>query len=350
LIIKKIDDMKKRKINNLKEIENHINYICFQEKNINQIINSSNNYLNNYSNNQNNYQYNIKNIEKIHKLKAKLYEDKKNTLKQILFLKSAFSIIDEMFIKEMENVEIKKKYWFRRYFLFGFGLKDKTIEPRKINKFIGEIMTPFSNENYDNNNDDENYQKNKFDKHNNSKIKLFNWFLSFFISKNKQNNDYCDIENGIQNNNLNNFINADEYVNKIINDINLYDNNIKLLKIDYDDMKKKIKKIEKKYNRINKKNKYNTNSDHNLNNFKNNCDDDCNNNSNDDDTNDDDTNDDDTNDCDDDCDDNNNYYYLNNRKKTFRTSSFLDIDNMSTEDSNIIDSNPKQNNTKKKLL
>ena len=48
-----------------------------------------------------------------------------------------------MFVKEMENAELKKKYWFRKYFLCGFGVKIKIINPTKINKFIQEIMSPF---------------------------------------------------------------------------------------------------------------------------------------------------------------------------------------------------------------
>ena len=37
-------------------------------------------------------------------------------------MKSAFSIIDEMFIKEMENAELYKKIWFRNIFLCGCGV------------------------------------------------------------------------------------------------------------------------------------------------------------------------------------------------------------------------------------
>jgi hypothetical protein len=45
----------------------------------------------------------------------------------------------------MENAEIIKKYWFRRIFLFGYGLKSKTIDPRKLNAFIKDIMNPYGN-------------------------------------------------------------------------------------------------------------------------------------------------------------------------------------------------------------
>jgi galactitol-specific phosphotransferase system IIB component len=138
LIIKKIDDMKKRKINNYKEVCNFINYVCYKE----QVILNKNNNLNS------------KNIDELKKTKLKLYEDKRIILKQILHLKSAFSIIDEMFVKEMENAELKKKYWFRKYILCGFGVKTKIINPTKINKFIQEIMTPYADNKQENNDND----------------------------------------------------------------------------------------------------------------------------------------------------------------------------------------------------
>lgn len=147
LIIKKIEDMKKRKINNYKEVCNYINYICYKEN----IIQS------NKKKNNNNLT-----ICEIHDLKLKLYDDKRIILKQILYLKSAFSIIDEMFLKEMENAELRKKYWFRKNFLCGFGIKKKIVNPTKINKFIKEIMSPYADcshlsnqqEQYINNNQD----------------------------------------------------------------------------------------------------------------------------------------------------------------------------------------------------
>ena len=54
-----------------------------------------------------------------------VYEKKNIFLNEILLLKSAFSIIDEMFIKEMENAELYKKSWFRNIFLCGCGIENK---------------------------------------------------------------------------------------------------------------------------------------------------------------------------------------------------------------------------------
>lgn len=193
LIIKKIDDMKKRKINNLKEIENYINYICYKERKLSKKNNS----------------IIIDKIEQIHNLKTHLYEDKRVILKQILYLKSAFSVIDQMFLKEMENAEIKKKYWFRKYFLFGFGIKSKTTDPRLLNKFIREITNPYSDDNID------------------------------------------DLENGSNAKNKNNICNyssINDFIKKIETDIDMYDNNRKNLKSNLDNIKKMCSKIEKKLN------------------------------------------------------------------------------------------------------
>lgn len=152
LIIKKIDDMRKRKINNYKEVCNYINYICHKEN----ILTHKKDKKNGNSNSE-------KNMIELHNIKLKLYEDKRIILKQILHLKSAFSIIDEMFVKEMENAELKKKYWFRKYFLCGFGIKTKIVNPTKINKFIQEIMTPYADSTSQSNSQTQQIQSNLTD-------------------------------------------------------------------------------------------------------------------------------------------------------------------------------------------
>ena len=142
LIIKKIDDMKKRKINNYKEVCNYINYISHKESML--MHKKYKKDKNNDDDSKDDDNKDNKNIRELHNIKLKLYDDKRIILKQILHLKSAFSIIDEMFVKEMENAELKKKYWFRKYLLCGFGVKTKIVNPTKINKFIQEIMTPYA--------------------------------------------------------------------------------------------------------------------------------------------------------------------------------------------------------------
>ena len=123
LIIKKIKDIIKRKINTLKEIKNSINYL----------------------------KANVK-ARRIQHLTTKKYttkisilqKEKNKEINNLLELKSAFSIIDDMFVKEMENVELKKKIWFQKYFLYLCCYNFNIENPKKMNNFIEDVMNPFS--------------------------------------------------------------------------------------------------------------------------------------------------------------------------------------------------------------
>jgi len=121
LIIKKIDDVKIRKINALKEIKNKINYLIA-------ILDIKKD--------------DSKSIEILKNDIKFLYLKKNDCLKEILYLKSAFAIIDEMFAKEMENAVIIKKYWFS-YWLNCKYITDKIKDPREINNFVKNIMDPY---------------------------------------------------------------------------------------------------------------------------------------------------------------------------------------------------------------
>jgi hypothetical protein len=124
LIIKKLEDVRKRKINNLKEIYNKKNYLTAVME---------------AKRNKNKHTV----AKKLQKEITYLYGKKEQYVKEILILKSAFSIIDEMFVKEMENAEIKKKYMFQHWCLCGFGLEEKIKDPRELNDFIKELMYPY---------------------------------------------------------------------------------------------------------------------------------------------------------------------------------------------------------------
>jgi hypothetical protein len=124
LIIKKIEDIRKRKINSLKENRNQRSYLIavLQSKKSKDKKSS------------------LKNLElEI----ARLIKEKDRHINNLLILKSAFSIIDDMFIKEMENAEKYKKMWVRRWFCFGCGIKEEIIDPRKSNLFIEDVMDPY---------------------------------------------------------------------------------------------------------------------------------------------------------------------------------------------------------------
>jgi len=124
LIIKKIEDIRKRKINSLKEIKNQKNYLIA-------VLRSKKNKEKKSS---------VKNLETEI---SKLIKEKDRHINNILILKSAFSIIDDMFVKEMENAEKMKKMTFRRWFCCGYGIKEKIIDPRKISQFIEDVMDPY---------------------------------------------------------------------------------------------------------------------------------------------------------------------------------------------------------------
>ena len=125
LIIKKIEDMRKRKINSLKEIKNQKNYLIA-------VLRS-----------KKNRETKNTHIKKIEDEIARLIQEKEKHIDNLLLLKSAFSIIDDMFIKEMENAEKLKQLKIRRWLFCGFGVNETIIDPRKKSKFIENVMDPY---------------------------------------------------------------------------------------------------------------------------------------------------------------------------------------------------------------
>ena len=120
-IIKKIEDNKKRQINILKNIKNEIRYFNrIRDINFSLRINEKKRLL-------------------------ELFALKNNCIEKILVLKSAYSVVDQMFLQEIENAETIKKNWFRRILskLFCFEYKEDLNEPEKLNSFIKSIMDPF---------------------------------------------------------------------------------------------------------------------------------------------------------------------------------------------------------------
>ena len=116
-IIKKIDDHRKKTITQLKNVKNEIRYINSLQK--------TNGVLSQEHRDQLRYMFNAK-----HTL-----------VREILLLKSAFSIIDQMFHKEIANAEI-----LRQRMIFSlFCNPPKLVEPQKLNEFIEDLMDPFKN-------------------------------------------------------------------------------------------------------------------------------------------------------------------------------------------------------------
>jgi hypothetical protein len=73
----------------------------------------------------------------------KLQKHKDIHINNLLILKSAFSIIDDMFVKEMENAEKFKKHNLRRWFCCSYFFEEKIIDPRKLSTFIEDVMDPY---------------------------------------------------------------------------------------------------------------------------------------------------------------------------------------------------------------
>ena len=125
LIVKKINDITKKKINKIKDLKNEKNYLI-------EVLKSK--------------ETKDKDKKILRQIEARISEcenEKRRHEENIVVLKSSFSTIDEMYMKEMENAEKYKKMKIRRFFCCGFGIKDQLTDPRDINKFILDIMNPY---------------------------------------------------------------------------------------------------------------------------------------------------------------------------------------------------------------
>jgi len=126
-IIKRIYDYKRKKIALLKNIKNEIRY--------NRAMLSA---LTEESNDKN-----ATDIEKRRGILAELFNDKKDVTRDVLLLKSAFSVIDQMFHQEIENAQIMKRKWIWSFICEIFGRTITLRPPDSLNTFIEELMDPF---------------------------------------------------------------------------------------------------------------------------------------------------------------------------------------------------------------
>jgi hypothetical protein len=113
-IIKKIEDHRKKTITKLKDVKNETRFLNAVQK-------------------ANNHR-----LTDAHRIQLrKLFNMKRRLIQDILLLKSAFSIIDQMFHQEIVNAEKLRKRWFWSW-CYG-PLK----EPERLNPFIDNLMDPF---------------------------------------------------------------------------------------------------------------------------------------------------------------------------------------------------------------
>jgi len=114
-IIKKIENSRKEYITRLRDITNKISYLKFNKK-------------------FNNITLEVDDIDNSLTL---AYEAKRKIIKRILILKSAFSVVDQIFQQELENAEIKRKQYC------SSCCYDDPIKPTETNEFIKNILDPF---------------------------------------------------------------------------------------------------------------------------------------------------------------------------------------------------------------
>lgn len=97
-LLKKIDDYKSKTLTELKNVKNEIRFLNALQK-------------------QNQYKLSDEDTCHLHKL----FNNKKVLINTILFLNTAFSMIDRMFQQEIVNAEIEKRCWIRLYFYNTFS-------------------------------------------------------------------------------------------------------------------------------------------------------------------------------------------------------------------------------------
>jgi hypothetical protein len=127
-VIKKISDERKKIITDLTNVKNEIRYFIYL-KNLYELdkINP------------------IENKTKlIAKIVLKLFKRKRNLIKKILLLNSSFSIIDQMFHKEIRDRENKKSMIYTIFF-GNLSSTDNKNNAEEMNDFIKNLMDPFNN-------------------------------------------------------------------------------------------------------------------------------------------------------------------------------------------------------------
>ena len=118
-IIKKINDYRQKTITSLTNVKNEIRFISALQK-------------------YHDYKLTKKQSAHINML----YKKKKELIKKILVLKSAFSMIDQMFRQEILNAEKKRRLWW----IQRICCKNYIINPEHINPFLSNLIDPFKEE------------------------------------------------------------------------------------------------------------------------------------------------------------------------------------------------------------
>ena len=116
-LIKKIEDHRKKTITSLKNVKNELSFIQFIQE-------------------RQDYDLDEDYKEKL----VSLFALKKDLIKEILVLQSAYSMIDTMFLQEIKNADVIKRRCTRSC---KSCCEPTLIDPEKINIFIAQLIDPF---------------------------------------------------------------------------------------------------------------------------------------------------------------------------------------------------------------
>jgi hypothetical protein len=131
-IIKKIEDHRKKTITKLKDVKNEMRFLNAVQK------------ANKFK------------LPETYRTQLKrLFSMKRRIIQDILLLKSAFSIIDQMFHQEIVNAEELRTRWFATWCYPKKALR----RPEELNEFIKNLMDPFKQPEY---NDNDNYYADEY--------------------------------------------------------------------------------------------------------------------------------------------------------------------------------------------
>lgn len=135
-VIKRISDQRKKIITDLTNVKNEIRYFTH----LKYIYETDGNNINCQL--CHDYDTKCHKIKIIAKIVIKLFKKKRQLMREIILLKSAFSIIDQMFHKEIRDGEIKRTRSIYNIFqCYTYNYKN----PEEMNDFIKNLMDPFNN-------------------------------------------------------------------------------------------------------------------------------------------------------------------------------------------------------------
>jgi hypothetical protein len=126
-IIKRIADQRKKIITDLTNVKNEIRYFTHLK------------YI--YETDSTCSPNNSDKIKVIARIVIKLFKKKRQLMREIILIKSAFSIIDQMFHKEIKDGELKRR---RPIYNLLFGDANTYKNPEEMNEFIKNLMDPFN--------------------------------------------------------------------------------------------------------------------------------------------------------------------------------------------------------------